>query len=134
MMGHWVYLNEAGKELYGAIFPDGQIPVVSMIPQWAKLGGSEASSKIYLIRVSDLSSEQFSKIVDSVVKNLNGPRTEIEKDFKEYNIPLREELISGAGTDQMGLFLPDFDEDEYDSDDWEDEDQDDLGEEDEEPW
>jgi len=110
---HWVYLNEEGKKLYGGIFPEGQLPVISMIPQLAKLGDLEKVSQVYLIRVGDLTSEQFTKIVDLVVKNLGGSRADIERDFKEHNIPLRAELTSGSGTDNIGFFLPDFnDEDE----------------------
>lgn len=131
-MAHWIYLNDEGRKLYGEIFPHGKLPVISMFPQWAKLGGSETSSQIYLVKVSELSSEQFSKIVDIVMKNLGGPRREIEKNFKDNNIPLREELTSGAGTDQIGLFLPDSDFDEDEDEDWEDDE--DYYEEDEEPW
>jgi len=67
MMAHWVYLNEEGKKLYGEVFPNGKLPVISMLPQWAKLGGTETPSQIYLVKVSELSSEQFSKIVDIVI-------------------------------------------------------------------
>ena len=102
-----------------------------MIPQLARLGDLEKVSQVYLIRVDDLTSEQFNKIVDLVVKNLGGPRADIERDFKEHNIPLRAELTSGAGTDNIGLFLPDSD----DEDEWyEDYDEEDEREEDEEPW
>lgn len=127
-MAHWAYLNEEGRKLYGEVFPKGKLPVISMLPQWAKLGGSETPSQIYLVKVSELSSEQFSKIVDIVFKNLGGPRNEIEKNFKDYNIPLRYELTSGSGTDQIGFLLPDSDFEE--EEDWDD-DYDEPGEEDE---
>jgi len=43
---HWAYLNEKGRKLYGEIFPDGQVPLLSMIPQMAQLGGSEPPQRV----------------------------------------------------------------------------------------
>jgi hypothetical protein len=127
---HWAYLNDEGKKIYGDIFPDGEIPIVSMMPRMAHLGGGDTPSPIYMIRVDDLTPEQFAKILDLLTEKFKAPREAMEKDFRENGIPLRLELTSGAGSNQIGLFLPDYDEndrEEYDDDDYEDE-------EDEDPW
>ena len=116
---HWATLNEMGKALYGEVFPDGRVPVLSMIPSWARLGGSKEASKVYLAKVSKLSEEQFGKIVDMVSARFGADREVVEKDFKDHGIPLREELTSGAGTDELGFLqsmadLEDSECEEYD--------------------
>jgi len=115
---HWASLNEVGKALFGEVFPDGRVPVVSMIPSWAKLGGSMEASRVYIVKVSELSEEQFSKIVDMVSARFGADREAVEKDFKDHGIPLREALTSGAGTDELGFLLSMADPDvsEYDED------------------
>jgi hypothetical protein len=120
---HWATLNEMGKALYGEIFPDGRVPVVSMIPSWAKLGGSKEASKVYIVKVSGLSEQQFSKIVEMVSARFGADREVVEKDFKDHGIPLREELTSGAGTDELGslLSMADVEDSEYDEDEDRDE-------------
>ena len=102
---HWCYLNEEGKKLYGKIFPDGSVPVLSMIPQMASLGENKTPERIYLVYVPELSEEQFNAIVDLVASKFNAPRNAVEADFKKNGIPLRATLTSGAGTDHPGLFF-----------------------------
>ena len=121
----WAYLNDEGKKSFGEVFPDGEVPIVSMVPQRAYLGGGDIPYTIYLVRVSDLSPEQFGKLLDLLVEKFKAPKNVMEKEFRENGIPLREELTSGAGTNQMGLFLPDWngdDREDYDEE-YEDEDE-----------
>ena len=103
--GHWAYLNEEGKKLYGKIFPDGQVPVLSMVPQMAKLGESETPERVYMVYVEDLSEEQFKAIVDLIVEKFKAPRSAVEAEFRKNGIPLRETFVSGAGTNHPGFFV-----------------------------
>jgi len=102
---HWAYLNEEGKKLYGEIFPDGQVPVLSMIPQMANLGESETPERVYIVYIEELSSDQFKAIVDLIAEKFKAPRSIIEAEFKNNGIPLREKLVSGAGTNHPGFFV-----------------------------
>ena len=102
---HWARLNEKGKKLYGKIFPDGQVPVLSMVPQMAKLGESETPERVYIIYVPELLEEQFNAIVDLIVEKFKAPRSAVEAEFRKNGIPLRERFVSGAGTNHPGLFI-----------------------------
>jgi len=102
---HWAYLNEEGKKLYGKIFPDGQVPVLSMVPQMAKLGESETPERVYIVYVPELSEGEFKAIVDLIIEKFNAPRSAIEAEFRRNGIPLREKFVSGAGTNHPGLFI-----------------------------
>ena len=126
----WAYLNDEGKKSFGEVFPDGEVPIVSIVPQRAYLGGGDIPYTIYMVRVSDLAPEQFGKLLDLLTEKFKAPRNVMEKEFRENGIPLREELTSGAGTNQMGLFLPDYGEDDcedYEDEDYEDEEDDFYG-------
>jgi len=102
---HWTYLNEEGKKLYGEIFPDGQIPVLSMIPQMAKLGESDTPERVYIVYVPELSEDQFKAVVDLIVEKFKAARCAVEAEFRKNGIPLRESLTSGAGTNHPGFFV-----------------------------
>jgi len=129
-MASWAYLNEEGKKLWGDIFPDGRIPVVSMVGQLAVLGDREEPEPIYMIRTSDLTPDQFGKILDKVSKNFSANREEVKTNFEKENIPLRQSLTSGAGTDNPGIFFPDYDDSYDDSYDEEIDGEEDFDEED----
>ena len=102
---HWAHLNDEGRKLYGHIFPDGQVPVLSMVPQMAKLGGSETPERVYIVYVEELSSDQFKAIVDLIAEKSRAPRSVIEAEFKKNGIPLRAKFVSGAGTNHPGFFV-----------------------------
>ena len=102
---HWAHLNEEGKKLYGEIFPNGVVPVLSMIPQMAKLGEGETPERVYIVYIEELTPEQFKAIVDLIAEKFNAPRSAVEADFKKNGIPLRGTLTSGAGTNHPGFFV-----------------------------
>jgi len=99
---HWAWLNEEGMKIFGDVFPDKKVPVLSMIPQWVYLPiGNKTIYKVYFEEVTD---EQIEKIINILVEKQGGPREDLEKQIKEYGLPLREELTSGSGTNHPGLF------------------------------
>ena len=101
---HWTYLNQKGMEMFGEVFPSKEVPVISMIPIMMRLGGKP--TRAYKVDLSQLSEEQKEKLLKLMAKKFNAPiepiKAQIEKDGF---IPLREELTSGSGTDQIGLFI-----------------------------
>jgi hypothetical protein len=121
---HWADLNEDGKKLYGKIWENGTVPVVSMIPTWCKIEGQV--EQCYLISHEEMTPEQISIMLDILAVRFGAPKSVIEDEMKKNHLPLRAKYVGGAGTNQMGLFLPDFpDEDEencgdYDPE-WDDE-------------
>lgn len=103
---HWVHLNEEGKKLFGSVFPNGIIPVKVMFPQSATLEGQSDIQRVYKVDWGQLSIEQQNAILEILSKRFGAPKHTIKKQFeKDGFIPLRSQYVSGAGTDQMGLFL-----------------------------
>ena len=100
---HWAYLNEEGMKIFGVVFPDKKVPILSMIPQCVKLPIGD--KQIYKVYFDELTDKQTEKIINILVEKQGGPKEELEKQIKEYGLPLRRELTTGSGTNQIGLFL-----------------------------
>ena len=101
---HWVHLNEEGKKIYGSVFPDGIVPVKVMFPTQAKLGGKV--TKMFKVDLEQLSETQIEALLTLMSQKFNAPKSAVKQQLdKDGFIPLREELTSGSGTDQMGLFI-----------------------------
>ena len=99
---HWAWLNEEGMKIFGAVFPDRKVPVLSMIWQTATLPiGDKDIFKVYLEELTD---EQIETLFEILVEKFKAPREDLEKQIKEYGLPLRRELTNGSGTNNPGLF------------------------------
>jgi len=104
---HWVHLNEEGQKQFGSVFPNGIVPVRRpLFPQNATLQGQSGVQRVYEVDWQQLSSEQKEGILDILSQRFGAPKDVIRKQFeKDGFIPLREQFVSSAGTDQIGLFI-----------------------------
>jgi len=103
---HWVHLNKEGKKLFGSVFPDGIVPVKVMLPQGATLQGQSGVQRVYKVDWEQLSNRQRDMLLKILSKKFGVPKEAIRDQFEmDGFIPLRHKYVSGAGTDQMGLFL-----------------------------
>ena len=100
---HWAYLNEEGMKLFGAVFPDKEVPVLSMLWQVVTLPiGDKEIFKVYL---GELTDEQNETLFEILVEKFKASREDVEKHIKEYGLPLRRELTNGSGTNNPRLFF-----------------------------
>lgn len=99
----WVHLNEEGKKLYGTIFPDGTMPVLSMIPQVAKTG--DETNRVYLIYHEELTEEQVEAVLHLLSRKFGADKELIRHEMITNRLPIREKYVSGAGTENVGLFM-----------------------------
>jgi len=100
----WTYLNDEGKGLWGEIFPDGEVPVRSIIAVSAKLGGI-GEERVFIVEWSELTAEQQEAILERLSKKSGAPKDVILKDILKIGLPLRVKYTKGAGTTRLGLFL-----------------------------
>jgi hypothetical protein len=96
-------LNEEGMKLFGAVFPDKKVPVLSMISQAANLPGGD--KEVFMVYLEELTDEQKGILLDILVEKFDCSRKELEKDIEKHGLPLRRELTNGAGTNHLGLFI-----------------------------
>ena len=98
---HWAYLNEEGMKIFGAVFPDTMVPVLSFLWQVATLPIGD--KEIFMVSLDELTDEQMDLLFEILVEKFDAPREEIEKHIKEDGLPLRRELTKGSGTNHIGL-------------------------------
>ena len=100
----WAFLNEEGKKLWGDVFPDGSVPVRSMLTEQAKLEGA-GTERVFLIDWAALTAEQQNAILEKLSKKFNAPKEAILDQVRKVGLPLREKYTSGSGTRRMELFI-----------------------------
>lgn len=110
---HWANLNDEGKKLYGKIWENGTVPVISMIPTWCKIEGQD--EQCYLIYHEEMTPEQISIMLDMLANRFGAPKSVIEDEMKKKRLPLRRKYVGSAGTNHFGFFLPDFPDEEEDN-------------------
>jgi hypothetical protein len=106
----WAYLNDEGKRIWGDIFPDGEVPVRSIITQRAHLEGAGeekvlGNTRVYIVEWTELTSEQQNVVLERLSKKSGASKDVILKDILKIGLPLREKYTNGAGTTRPGLFL-----------------------------
>ena len=100
---HWTYLNAAGKKLYGDIFPEGMVPVLSMIPGTAVIGDQE--EKIYLVCHEELSEVQTEKLVKLLAETFKAAEADVKNELLKNRIPLRAKYTDGAASNALPMFI-----------------------------
>ena len=102
---HWAHLNEEGKETWGDIFPNGMIPVVSMIHRTGPLGEPDNIEDYFMVQWDEFSDEQKDETISIACEKFGCSPREFLKHVEEFGLPLRKSLTSGSGTNHPGLFV-----------------------------
>ena len=132
MYSSWADLNEDGIKELGDIFPEKVVPIVSIIQIKFTHPTLNTPETAYILSGKDLTETQLGKLIDKTAKKFNdeSKKTEIKEYILQNQMPIRTCLTSGAGTKNIGQFVPDFDEEDepcYDDYAEEDEDEEDWG-------
>ena len=101
----WAYLNAEGKQHWGDIFPDGKVPIHSIVTISVKLKGIRPTQTVYMVDWKKLTSEQQLAILEKL-RTLSGASKEDSlKDILEVGLPLREKYTDCSGTSRVELFF-----------------------------
>jgi hypothetical protein len=98
-------LNVEGKKAWGEIFPDGEVPVQSIIAQTAELEGIDEPARVFLVDWKELTAQQQDMILEKISRRSGVAKTVILKDILTIGLPLREKYTDGCGTTRLGLFV-----------------------------
>lgn len=101
----WAYLNAEGKAVWGNVFPDGEVPVQSIIAQPATLEGIDKTERVFLVDWTELTAQQQDAILEKLSKRSGARKDVILKDVLKIGLPLREKYTEGCGTSRLGLFI-----------------------------
>jgi hypothetical protein len=101
----WACLNEEGKKVWGDIFPDGEIPVQSIIAQAATLEGIDKAERVFLVDWKELAPQQQEAVLEKLCKRSGASKNVILKDIQKIGLPLREKYTDSCGTTRLELFF-----------------------------
>lgn len=101
----WAYLNAEGKQHWGDIFPDGKVPIHSIITIPAKLKGIRPTQNVYMVDWKKLTTEQQLAIREKLRKLSGASKEDILKDILEFGLPLREKYTDCSGKSRVELFF-----------------------------
>jgi len=101
----WAHLNAEGKAIWGDVFPDGEVPVQSIIAQPATLEGIDKTERVFLVDWKELTAQQREAVLEKLSKRSGARKDVILKDVLKIGLPLREKYTEGCGTSRLGLFI-----------------------------
>ena len=106
----WATLNEEGTKELGDIFPEGIVPIISIISIRFTHEKLDAPTEAYILDGKSLTDEELMNLVNKTAKKFNDEqaKAQIQEAILTNQIPLRVCLTSGAGTKNVAMFLPDF--------------------------
>jgi hypothetical protein len=101
----WASLNAEGKAVWGDVFPDGEVPIQSIIAQSATLEGIETTERVFLVDWNELTGKQQDTILEKTSRRSGAAKDVILKDVLRIGLPLREKYTDSCGTTRLGLFI-----------------------------
>jgi hypothetical protein len=101
----WANLNAEGKKTWGDIFPDGIIPIQSIIPLQATIEGVDKPGRVFLVDWKELTTQQQGQLLNKICKLSGAPKEVILRDILKIGLPLREKYTDSCGTSRMELFV-----------------------------
>ena len=103
----WANLNEAGRKLFGDVFPDGQIPIMveTSLAFESELEGVK-TQKIHLVNVKLLrrtDEEAYQRLLNKLSEKFKASKEDMNREFTINGLPLRANLVSSIGFDPRFL-------------------------------
>ena len=99
----WAYLNAEGMKLFGEVFPEGWVPVVSMVPLRAECGDSV--EMVYLVFHEEMSKKQVDGWLRLLAERFGASVADVRAQMLRDRIALRAKYVDGAGTDGLPLLI-----------------------------
>jgi hypothetical protein len=101
----WAYLNAEGKQLWGDVFFDGEVPIQDLTSQPAVLEGIQRTERVFLVDWKALTSKQQDGILEKLSKRTGDGKEVILKEVLRVGLPLREIYTEGVGTSRLGALI-----------------------------
>jgi len=88
-------LNEEGKKVWGAIFPDG-VPVLDIASRTAEIEELGKDIKVYMVAWDALTPVQRGQILNLLSEKFKCSVRIIENDILDKGLPLQAKYVSGV--------------------------------------
>lgn len=101
----WVCLNDEGKKVWGDIFPEGTVPVRSMVFERASLEGERDSEEVVLVSWSALATKQQNSILQLLSAKFGVCDEVIRREILKVGLPLRKSYTTGVISAELRYFI-----------------------------
>ena len=92
--------------LYGDAFPNGKIPLTSILCETTQLGKKPVREEVYRIDIRQMTEEQIDSVVKIVARSTNARTILVRESFVNLGfIPIRASMVETVGTDELHLFV-----------------------------
>jgi hypothetical protein len=92
------FLNDEGKQHWGAVFPSGDVPVKSPFPIEAELEGL-GPERVFIVDWKGLSYAEQDAVLEKLRKKSGASKEDIRKEIERVGFPLRERYVRSVGID-----------------------------------
>ena len=75
-------------DMWQRIFGTLTVPVESAIGDWVFLPNFDEPQKVYKLKMSEISDEEYGKLVDEIAKKFDAPRSEVQLSFEIQGLPI----------------------------------------------
>lgn len=100
----WAFLNSEGKTVWGNVFPEGEVPIQSIIAQSATLDCIDGTERVFLVDWKELTVQQQDAILEKLSKRSGVSKEIILEDVLKVGLPLRKKYTEGCATSRLELF------------------------------
>jgi hypothetical protein len=101
----WAYLNAEGKQAWGDVFSDGEVPIQDINAQTATLEGIVRTERVFLVDWKALTAKQQDGILEKLSNRTGDGKEVILKEVLRVGLPLREIYTEGVGTSRLGALV-----------------------------
>lgn len=91
--------------MFGQVFPERTVPVLSMIPMVGPLGPPDNLEEYFKVEWDELTEIQQTEIYSILCKKFNVQKHQIAEQIRAFGLPLRKSLTNGSGTNHPGFFV-----------------------------
>jgi hypothetical protein len=93
----WARLSLAGKKEWGEIFPDGKVPVQTIVTQKPILEGTKDAESVFTVNWKELTPWQQQAILEKLSKKSCTTKEAVLNDILRIGLPLRRTHIICCG-------------------------------------
>jgi len=100
--------NPERRAFWERVFGKDQVPIVSFVPQAAKLPGFDEPQLVYMLDLKAISEEQRGRLVEAIAEKFEIAADVVNDTLDEHGVPILMSDVSVSSTDRalvMGMIL-----------------------------
>ena len=96
------------KAFWESIIGGNEVPIVSFVPQMAKLPSFDVLQPIYMLSLKAITEEHRARLVEAIAQKFDIPASEVAETLNDHGVPILASDVSVVSSDRslmMGAIL-----------------------------